>query len=75
MKKLLSLCLVGGILAVSTIGCGPAATTAPVTPPKDKTVTVDKDKTEVKTDKDKTVTVDKDKTEVKTDKDAKAKDK
>ena len=32
MKKLIAMLMVGGVLAVSTIGCGPAATTAPVTP-------------------------------------------
>jgi len=37
MKKLIAMLLVGGMLAVSTVGCGPAPSTAPEvkTPPKD----------------------------------------
>lgn len=64
MKKLIAMLMVGGVLAVSTVGCGPAASTAPVvTPTKEKTEVKDtstvKDKAEVKdsatvTPKDKT---------------------
>ena len=66
MKKLIAMLMVGGILAVSTVGCGPTPSTAPTVK-----VETGKDKdTTVKTDKDTTVTTGKDKdTTVKTDKD------
>ena len=51
MKKMIAMMLVGGVLAVCTVGCGPSGTTG--------TTTVTTDKTKVTTPKDSDVKVDK----------------
>jgi len=65
MKKLIAMLMVGGVLAVSTVGCGPAASTAPTVTPKSGTTEV-KDKADIKDKADvKDTSTVKDKSEVK----------